>query len=231
MMREFEKEYRFKAKVERVWEAFTDPSQVAKWMGRRVIALELRPGGRFEVEGLFPGEIREVEPLRRLVWAWDPDNGSQPIVETITLHPHDDGTRVVVHALAHGRWAEDLMFFSGVEAGWEEWLEALDAWMTDGTVSTDEPGGLLQAGVKAEEVDGRHRLYIQTVKPGGVAEAAGIQVGDTLKAWNGQELTRVATFWRLFWRTRPGERVTLTLERNGEPFSVELALAARAQAS
>lgn len=232
MMREFEKEYRFKASVERVWAAFTDPAQVEQWMGRKVIALELRPGGRFEVEGLFPGEVREVEPLRRLVWVWDPDNGKEPGVETITLYPYDDGTRVHVHALTHGRWAEDLMYFGGVEAGWEGWLEAMDAWLTDGTISHDLPGGTLQAGVKAEDLgDGRHRLYIKTVKEGGIAEAAGIQVGDTLKAWNGQELTRTAVFWRHLWPTLPGQQVRLTLERNGELFFVELTLAEPPQAS
>lgn len=232
MMREFVKEYRFKAKVERVWAAFTDPVQIGKWMGRPVITLELRPGGRFEVEGLYAGQVREVESMRRLVWEWDPDNGTQPGIETITLHPYDDGTRVVVHVVTQGRWAEDLMYFGGVEAGWQGWLEAMDAWLTDGTATIDEPGGTMEAGVKAEEVGGgRHRLYIETVKPGGVSEAAGLQVGDTLTSWNGQELTHVTTFWRLLWPTPPGGQVRLTLDRNGEMIMVDLALAGRPQDS
>lgn len=228
MNRVFEMEYRFKASLERVWQALTDPVQVGKWMGFRVVVMELRPGGRFEVDGLHPGMIREIEPMRRIVWAWDPDNGSEPMVETLTLHPEDGGTRLHVHALAHGRWAENLMYFSGVEAGWEGWLEAMDQWIEHGVEPSEDGGGTLEASVSAEDLGECHRLYFAKIKPGGVSEAAGIQVGDSLLAWNGITLDRVPTFWRILWKAPPGRRVTLRLERNGEPLTVELALAGRA---
>ena len=228
MSRVFEKEYRFKATPERVWQALTDPVQVGKWMGHQVVVMELWPGGRFEVEGLHPGVIQEIEPLRRMVWAWDPDNGSEPMVETLTLHPEDDGTRLHVHVLAHGRWADNLMYFSGVEAGWEGWLQALDQWIEQGIAPVEEGGGgTLEASLSAEDLGGRHRLYFAKLKPGGVSEAAGIQVGDSLKSWNAIRLDRVPTFWALFWKASPGERVQLGLERNGEPLSVGLVLAGR----
>lgn len=227
MNRVFEKEYRFRASPERVWQALTDPVQVGRWMGTRVVAMELRPGGRFEVEGLYPGEIREIQPGRRLVWAWDPDNGTQPMVETLTLHEEDGGTRLHVHVLAQGRWAENLMHFSGVEAGWQGWLEALDRWIEDGAEPAADGGGTLDASLSAEDLGETHRLFFLKLKPGGVSEAAGIQVGDSLRVWNGRALDRVPTFWSLFWKAAPGEQVTLGLERDGEPFTVELTLAAR----
>ncbi|MFZ5817004.1 MAG: SRPBCC domain-containing protein [Bacillota bacterium] len=225
MNRVFEKEYLFRASVERVWQALTDPEEMSRWMGHRVIALELRPGGRLEVEGLHAGTIRELEPPRRMVWAWDPDDGSQPMVETITLHPADGGTRVEVHVVAQGRWAEDLMYFSGVEAGWEGWLQAINQLIETGTVPEEQGGGLLEASLGAEEIDGKHRLFVKRVKPGGAAEAAGLQVGDTLRSWNGKPLERVATFWRLFWSSPPGAQVRLEVERSGQLLTLELVLA------
>lgn len=225
MNRVFEKEYRFKANPERVWQALTDPDQVGKWMGHAVIAMEPRPGGRLEVEGLHPGVIQEIEPMRRMVWAWDPDDGTQPMVETITLHEDGTGTRLHVHVVAQGRWAEDLMYFSGVEAGWQGWLRAMDQWIEHGLVDEEEGGGLLEASLGAEEAGEDHRLFVKQVKAGGVAEAAGIQPGDRLLSWNGRRLDRVPTFWDLFWRTPPGGQVRLELERNGAVITVDLALA------
>src|SRR5579871_4962532 len=78
-----------------VWDAWTDPDQIAQWWGprgittpRESIELDLRPGGRMAFEMVddatgirYPnsGTILEVEPPARLVWSDDgfPDGGGK----------------------------------------------------------------------------------------------------------------------------------------------------------
>lgn len=224
MSRQFEQECIIQAPPERVWRALTDPAEMARWLGRKVDA-EPRAGGRLHVEGLHPGVIQEFDPPRRLVWRWDPDDGTSPNTEIIALEPTGEGTRVRVVVLAEGKWATDLMYFGGIEAGWQDWLEALTAWVTRGEESHDTPTGLLNAGLAAEAAGAGQRLYVRTVREGGAAAAAGIREGDTIRAIDGRPIDRVSTFWRIMWRRPPGARVRLTLERNGQPVAAEVTLA------
>lgn len=226
MTRQFEKEVFFKAPVERVWEALTTPEQISIWMGHEVLVFEPRVGGKFQTQGLFPGHIVRFDPPHTLAWEWDPENGKEPVRETLTLHPENGGTRLHLLAISHGRWAENLMYFGGNEAGWQMWLEALGSLLSTGEATLRWGEGKLNAVVDAEETAEGIRLYIKAVIAGSAPEAAGIQAGDTLKSWNGAQLDRPATFWRHAWVGEPGETVRLGLERGGEPFQAEVTLVA-----
>ncbi|HLN64667.1 MAG TPA: SRPBCC domain-containing protein [Symbiobacteriaceae bacterium] len=231
MARQFEKEVFFKAPVERVWQALTTPEQMSVWMGgNNVITFEPHVGGTVHIEGLFPGKVAVFEPPYRFGWKWDPDNGTEPVEETLTLTAAEGGTRLHLISIAHGRWADKPMYFGGVEAGWQDWLEALQSLVHTGTASLYYGGGRLNAEVDAEETDGGFRIFIKKVIPGGAADQAGIQEGDTLASWNGHRLDRPATFWSHAWRANPGDRVVLELERSGHQLiHAELTLQAPAQ--
>ena len=74
----------FDAAPERVWRAWTEPAEIARWWGRRgwstppeSVVLDPRPGGRFSLNSIndedgreMPQEavFREVEPFSRLVF-------------------------------------------------------------------------------------------------------------------------------------------------------------------
>lgn len=227
MSRQFEQECFIQAPPERVWRALTDPAEMAKWMGREVEA-EPRPGGRLHVAGLHPGFIVEFDPPRRLVWSWDPDDGTEPNTETITLEPESGGTRLRVTVEARGKWATDLMYFGGIEAGWQDWLDALAGWVVRGEETRDEPMGLFNAGLAAEPAGAGQRLFVKSLRPGGAADLAGVREGDTIRAIDGRLIERVADFWRVIWHRPPGARVRLDLQRDGRPVTVEVTLAAPA---
>jgi len=77
----------YDAPLQLVWEAWTDPDQIAKWWGprgvstpRESIELDLRPGGRMRFDmvddatgAVYPnsGTVVEVEPPSRIVSADD----------------------------------------------------------------------------------------------------------------------------------------------------------------
>jgi len=112
-----------------VFDAWTTPSRMAAWMspvGAAEAEVDLRVGGSFHVVMVearleHSGEYLEIEPPRRLVFTWvSPFTGTEPSVVTIELHPHDDGTRLV---LAHERLPENVV--AGHRDGWGTMVERL----------------------------------------------------------------------------------------------------------
>ena len=98
------------ASPERVFDAFTQPQQLARWFGPTdeytvtVHALEPRTGGRYRVEmkhsggnvHVVGGVYEEVSPPNRLVfsWKWEdrPELGDSRI--TVSFEPRGTGTCV-----------------------------------------------------------------------------------------------------------------------------------------
>jgi uncharacterized protein YndB with AHSA1/START domain len=87
------------APVEDVWEAITDPEQLAGWFANEV-ELEVREGG----EGRFrwaDGETRDasidtVEPRRRLGFTWAEPGEDATRVELVLEEAGDGATRLTV---------------------------------------------------------------------------------------------------------------------------------------
>ena len=122
-----------------VWDAWTDPDQMAQWWGprgistpRETIELDLRPGGRMRFEMVndatgerYPnsGTLLEVDPPARIVWSDDgfPD-GSGKGTATVTFTAVDESTTTLrVHIVA------DLSdtIRAGAEVGWASQLDKL----------------------------------------------------------------------------------------------------------
>lgn len=122
-----------------VWDAWTDPDQIAQWWGprgistpRESIELDLRPGGRMRFDMVddatgqrYPnsGTVVEVDPPARIVWSDDgfPD-GSGKGTATVTLTEVDENTTTLrVHIEAD--FSETIR--AGAEAGWGSQLDKL----------------------------------------------------------------------------------------------------------
>jgi uncharacterized protein YndB with AHSA1/START domain len=97
---------RIGASPEKVYAAWTDPAQIARWWGPEQAetlsaALDARVGGRFHIVFRTPdgeehdvsGTYREVVPSERLVftWMWRTMPERQSLV-TVTLKRDGDGT-------------------------------------------------------------------------------------------------------------------------------------------
>ena len=129
----------FDAPRARVWHAFTDPQQVARWWGRgnRLVIerMNVARGGHWRfvehapdgVEG-FEGRYREVVPPERLVhtFEWDGMPG-YVVIENTTFEDLGDGrTKVVAMSLFHTAGERDGMLHSGMELGLTQSYAALD---------------------------------------------------------------------------------------------------------
>ncbi len=123
-----ERELRIAARPETVFSFWTDPTRMAKWMGRDV-RLDPRPGGEFRIDyngsDIARGTFVEVEAPVRLVltWGWEaPGDSTPPGASTVevTLEPDGDGTLL---RLRHSGLSADAV--TGHADGWDQFLPGL----------------------------------------------------------------------------------------------------------
>jgi uncharacterized protein YndB with AHSA1/START domain len=129
----------FDAPRDLVFQAWTDPDQVAQWFGpeafdtpRETVEIDLRVGGGFTLVMVQRGtgaqfpvryEIVELDPPRLLVLKSEPmpEMGMhEPTITRIELHDHGDKTRM---SLSDGPYTESVH----AEAGWHGAFAKLDA--------------------------------------------------------------------------------------------------------
>ena len=103
---EVTREVVLEAPLDEVWDALTDPAELAEWFANDV-ELELEPGG----DGIFrwdDGEerhavVEEVDRLRRFTFTWEEDGRV-----SIELNEVEGGTRVLVTETAGAGWSTAL---------------------------------------------------------------------------------------------------------------------------
>ncbi len=128
------------APADAVWEALTQPAQLASWWGSTDTyrtfdwQIDLRPGGKWSsqavnVDGSQPGRVHgeylEVQPPRLLVYTWIPswDNFAETLIR-VELTASARGTHVKVR---HSGFAERVASGAAHAEGWKRvlvWLAA-----------------------------------------------------------------------------------------------------------
>jgi uncharacterized protein YndB with AHSA1/START domain len=124
----------FGAPPERVFRAFADPAELARWMGQpgsrtEVRVLDVRVGGAVGVEMRWDngmcirlhGTFQRVEPpsLLRFTWGMEGDDANTGVV-TVELRPHGTGTALT---LTHEGLTGPALRQS--KAGWNGWFDRL----------------------------------------------------------------------------------------------------------
>lgn len=130
----------------RVFTAWTDPKQVAQWWGPHgftnpVCELDVRPGGaiRIDMRGpdgtVYPmtGVYREiVEPERLVFTSAARDGAGKPLFEvlnTLTFAEQGGKTTLALQARVVKATPEAAPYLAGMEAGWTQTLERLEAYV------------------------------------------------------------------------------------------------------
>ena len=123
------------ARPDRVFEAWTNASELQKWWGTKEIAcigaeIDLRIGGRYRIGNKLPdgtvlwitGEFEEIERPRRLVFTWntEPETKAAERV-TVQFEARGSATEVIV---THER-IPDPATRERHEYGWRGCLEGL----------------------------------------------------------------------------------------------------------
>jgi uncharacterized protein YndB with AHSA1/START domain len=91
--------------VDEVWRALTSPESISEWL-MTTDDFRAEVGARFRLrtqrlseDGWVRAEVIELEPPRRMVWAWLVSYTPTPTTVTFELEPHPEGTRLrLTHA-------------------------------------------------------------------------------------------------------------------------------------
>jgi uncharacterized protein YndB with AHSA1/START domain len=113
-------ERRYAATPEAVWDAFTDPGSIRRWLFADAV-VEPRVGGRFELrwaEGAARGRVLVWDPPRVLEASWDESNVES--VLRVEISASADGAVLVLDHRGLTRPSA-----SGTGAGWHAHLSAL----------------------------------------------------------------------------------------------------------
>jgi uncharacterized protein YndB with AHSA1/START domain len=123
-----DREIRVRARPETVFSFWTDPSKMARWMGREV-RLDPRPGGELRIDyngsDIARGAFVEIDPPRRIVltWGWEaPGDPTPPGASTVDVEFVPDGDGTIVR-LRHSGLATEAI--DGHAEGWDHFLERL----------------------------------------------------------------------------------------------------------
>lgn len=127
-----------------VFNAWTDPHQIARWWGpagwtNPVCEVDARPGGEIHIvmrgpepwgDNPMTGRFREVVPPERLVFttAAIPDAAGNPQLEslnTVSFEEREGKTTIRVHVVVLRSTPEAAPALAGMEEGWKQQLERL----------------------------------------------------------------------------------------------------------
>jgi uncharacterized protein YndB with AHSA1/START domain len=119
-------ERRLDHSVERVWRAVTEPAELARWF---VAEAHWKPEAGEEFEGAGQrGRITELDPPRRLAWTWGVERYS------FDLTPDGEGCVLVFVHVFDPQLGPDWQH----AAGWDTYLNRLDAHLAGGFLAEDE---------------------------------------------------------------------------------------------
>ncbi|MFK7957641.1 MAG: SRPBCC family protein [Lysobacterales bacterium] len=122
----------YRTDPEDLWDALTTPERLARWF--LPLSGELKPGGRYQLEGNAGGVIQQCQPPEKLLVSWE--FGENISWLSVTLQAVDDGTQLVLeHEMAtdpssEAHWDQYGPGATGV--GWDLALVGLQ-WHTDKT--------------------------------------------------------------------------------------------------
>jgi len=113
--------------IEAVWSALTDRAAISDWL-METAEFEPLVGSRFRLkterlapDGWVDAEVTELDPPRRMAWAWSVKDGNPPTTVTFELAPESEGIRLKLTHVGE----IDPVVAGLVTGGWPVKIEAL----------------------------------------------------------------------------------------------------------
>jgi uncharacterized protein YndB with AHSA1/START domain len=132
----------YDAAIDDVWDACTNPERIPRWF--LPVSGELRPGGRYQLEGNAGGTIERCDPPSGFAATWEYGGSMSWIEVRLTAEP-PGGTRFELeHTVpVDEHWAE---FGPGaVGIGWELAVMGLTLYLSAGAAADPEQSALWMA--------------------------------------------------------------------------------------
>ncbi len=177
----------YKADVEDVWDACTNPDRIPRWF--LPVSGQLELGGKYQLEGNAGGVIEQCDPPNGFAATWEYGGDVSWIELRLSADPAG-GTRFELEHIAHvddERWAE---FGPGaVGIGWDLMLVGLTVHLTTGTDPAADPS---VGAAWTASADGTRFMTLSNelwrdahIAAGADSEAAHTAAGRTIAAYTG----------------------------------------------
>jgi uncharacterized protein YndB with AHSA1/START domain len=207
----YERTFQVSASADRVWQALTDPDELALWHGRAE-RFEAVPGGRvgFADAGYEPveGIVEEAVPGRLLRWRIVADGS----VITEQLDPVEGGTRITVTHEGEDKEAEHE--HEATRLGWDESLADLMLLLETGVGFSRHMTSRSTTGATTRSTG--YGVEVVSVAPGSFSDEAGLQPGDLLVQLGDAPLFDRSDLALLMREHAPGAELEAVFIRNGQ---------------
>jgi uncharacterized protein YndB with AHSA1/START domain len=121
----------YRTSIEDLWDALTNIERIPRWF--LPITGDLRPGGRYQLEGNASGEVLECSPPRRFAITWEYGGDASWVTVELTGDPGADEAHLEVRHEAPVPEEMWKQFGPGaVGVGWDLGLMGLDLHLTTG---------------------------------------------------------------------------------------------------
>ena len=138
-----------------VFEAWTNPKHVVKWWGPPGFSnvrceIDLRPGGALRIDLLAPdgtpypmtGFLQEILEPEKLIFSTSPVDGLGhsllDVLNTVTFADRANRTRIAIEVQVLRSTEESVPYLAGMENGWMQSLERLNAYLAGLTSNESE---------------------------------------------------------------------------------------------
>ena len=142
--------------VEDLWDALTTPERLARWF--LPVAGDLKPGGRYQLEGNASGTIERCKPPRELDLTWEAGPATSWV--SVRLAPEGERARLTLeHIARRDAIGEEFLAQFGpgaVGIGWDLALRALELHLAEPDTAIDPAEA--QAWVQSPEGNAFVRL-------------------------------------------------------------------------
>ncbi|HWG97925.1 MAG TPA: SRPBCC family protein [Pilimelia sp.] len=128
---------RYDADIDDVWDAITSAERLSRWF--LPVTGDLRPGGRYQLQGNAGGEILRCEPPRllKVSWLFGPDAKDGTSEVEVRLSPGPDGD--TEFELVHAALVDDVFFPTygpgATGVGWDLGLIGLAVHLAGGEIA------------------------------------------------------------------------------------------------
>ena len=165
----------YDAAIEDVWDACTNPERIPRWF--LPISGDLRPGGRYQLQGNAGGTVERCDPPESFAATWEFGDQLSWIEVRLMARP-EGGTQLVLEHIAHvddKLWAE---FGPGaVGIGWDMGFVGLALHLSSGR-SVDPQEGMAWAA----SAEGREFMTLASQRWCDASIAAGTDQADARAA-------------------------------------------------
>ena len=190
MSGKWERTFAIAVPVERVWEAFTNPEELAVMLNP--------PAGKGiqrDVSSRF--QVLEAEPLKKLRWVQERGDLPEKSEFTVVFESTEGGSRISVTRCGFGEGEDADIFSVSNSLGWEHGFKDLVLYLETGLMVKRHYDGcsLSCLGMAYVETDGG--IEVRQVGREGFAAEAGLARGDRLVRLGGTAVYTRSDLWVL----------------------------------